>query len=336
MGAYEYQGNLESPVTPDENNIVYVDSNVDIEAAGYTGAGDSWANALRFLSDATDAAQTNTAIQEIHVAQGTYYPTGPQNDINRERSFAIVRGGLKLLGGFPTGGGVRSQSLIEETVLSGDINVSGDHADNSYNVLVIAGVDATADSVIVDGFTITGGNADTYVLKVYNGQQVNALNGGGLYAVGLSSNTVVRNSIFSGNYATGQGGAIFNRHSSLTLSRLLIEDNVGGSGAGICVDNGSRPLMEHLQILNNEANAYWGGGGLYVNGTTASPVVRNVVISGNIATTSNYSATSHGGGITISGGSPDIESVIITGNQADLGGGVYMSSNSNEDPHLTN
>src|SRR5690606_5434234 len=126
------------------------------------------------------------------------------------------------------------------------------------------------------------------------------------------------------------------QYASLTLSQLLIENNTGGSGAGICVDSGSTPLLEHLQILNNEAKAYWGGGGLYVNGMTASPVVRNVVISGNMATKNGNATASHGGGMTISGGSPDIASTIITGNQSDLGGGVYISSGSTPAPLLTN
>src|SRR5690606_20890317 len=64
--------------------------------------------------------------------------------------------------------------------------------------------------------------------------------------------------------------------------------------------------------------------------------VRNVVISGNIATIGDNGSTTHGGGITISGGSPNISNAIITGNQSEVGGGVYMSSTSTEMPLLTN
>src|SRR5690606_37749205 len=59
IGAYEFKGEVE--LTPDAQNILYVDINVNTAAAGYTGAGNSWANAVPQLADALKWARTQFA-----------------------------------------------------------------------------------------------------------------------------------------------------------------------------------------------------------------------------------------------------------------------------------
>ena len=132
-----------------QSGVLYVDA-----SATGNNSGASWANAYIKLSDALNTANSNTSIDSILVAQGTYFPTGLQSATNRDTALIIYRGGLKLFGGYPTGGGIRN-TTANPTILSGDIGVTGSTADNSYHIMMIAGITTGADSIIVDGFGFT-------------------------------------------------------------------------------------------------------------------------------------------------------------------------------------
>ena len=83
------------------------------------------------------------------------------------------------------------------TILSGDIGVADDNSDNSYHVIVGSN---TNNSAVLDGFTVTGGNAD--------GSSINPQGrGGGMLNVG--GDPTLSNIIFSNNSATF-GGGMFN------------------------------------------------------------------------------------------------------------------------------
>src|SRR6202021_3399619 len=79
------------------------------------------------------------------------------------------------------------------TVLSGDIGIVGENFDNSFHVVVGDGTDATA---VLDGFTVTGGNADG------NGNDVN---GGGIASYG---GPTISDCTFKENFGY-YGGAMF-------------------------------------------------------------------------------------------------------------------------------
>ncbi len=302
-----------SEIIPDAAGIVYVDAAITVP-----GNGSSWTQALKFLSDATVAAETNTAIQEIRVAEGTYYPTGLQSESNRDSSFAIIRGGLKVYGGYPNGGGTRDY-IAHPTVMSGDINVAGDSLDNSYHVLVIAGIPAEADSVVVDGFAISGGHAEKNSLtsKEYNGLTTYADRGAGIVLIEVSENTVIRNGTVARNFAIMQGGGLFNKESAVTLTNVAILHNRSGSGGGIYNDSSS-PRISHARINGNTGIS--GGGGMYSSGTDSAPIVVNSTISGNSAP--------NGGGMFSILCAPEFFNVIISGNTAGDGGGMYLQSSS--------
>ncbi|MFI5380833.1 MAG: choice-of-anchor Q domain-containing protein, partial [Tepidisphaerales bacterium] len=125
---------------------------VDDSASG-ANAGTSWTDAYQSLQAALAAA---TVGQTILVGQGTYKPT-TTND--RSASF-VLRSGVAIYGGFA---GVGSADPYARNVhgyssiLSGDIRVVGTNSDNSYHVVVGSGTDSSA---VLDGFTITGGNAN--------------------------------------------------------------------------------------------------------------------------------------------------------------------------------
>ena len=88
--------------------------------------------------------------------------------------------------------------------MSGDIGVLGNNSDNSFHVVTASAVSA---ATVLDGFTITGGNANGPYPWYY---------GGGMYNYNNSSPTLA-DITFSGN-AASYGGGMYNYSSSPTLT----------------------------------------------------------------------------------------------------------------------
>jgi hypothetical protein len=121
------------------------------------------------------------------MAAGGYAPGAARTD-----SF-ILKNNVAIYGGFAGTETQRDQRnpATNLTTLSGDIGTVGDASDNSYHVVTGGGTDATA---ILDGFTITGGNAnDVFPNSV----------GGGMY--NNSSSPTLATLIFSNNHALSGG-----------------------------------------------------------------------------------------------------------------------------------
>ena len=256
---------------------LYVDSSV-----AASGNGSSWAQAYKTLSQALDSAQNNSNTNySILVAKGTYYPTGSQSGTNRDSTFAIFRGGLKIYGGYPSGGGARD-FVANPTVLSGDIGTPGDSTDNSYHVMVVAGITATADSIILDGFRISDGNANAYTSNTFNGQNIERYNGAGMAVSSmLSPKMTIRSCTFSGNRANNDGGGMLNRDSSSpTLTNCSFSGNTADwVGGGMCNWDSCSPTLINCTFSGDRAN--WGGG--MDNDDHCSPTLTNCTFSGNTA-----------------------------------------------------
>ncbi|MGB4774227.1 MAG: right-handed parallel beta-helix repeat-containing protein, partial [Daejeonella sp.] len=127
MGAYE---SPYSSVTGNANGIVYVKQ-------GATGdfSGDSWDNAAAEVGAALKAAESNAAITQVWVAQGTYYPT--HNPVvnridNRDKTFLLVNE-VALYGGFAgTETTLAERSIATHpTILSGELQNDGDNSNNA-------------------------------------------------------------------------------------------------------------------------------------------------------------------------------------------------------------
>ncbi len=128
-------------------------------AAAGADDGSSWTDAYNDLQDAL-AAATNG--DEIWVAQGTYFPTSGTDE---SISF-VMQDGVGIYGGFT---GIITETQLSDrdwrvnvTTLSGEIGAAG-IADNSYHVLRAG---AMGNNSILDGFTITAGNADGQMVEV--------------------------------------------------------------------------------------------------------------------------------------------------------------------------
>jgi hypothetical protein len=277
--------------------VVYVNG-----AYGDDGkAGESWASAL-----ATVQAGLNLAAGagcDVWVMDGTYLPTeDPTGDTapDDDRTKTILlQAGVALYGGFAGHEMNLSERdvVANETILSGDIGVSGDNSDNSYHVVT------GADDATIDGFTITGGNADS-------GGAGNG--GGGMY--NDSSSPIVTSCTFSGNVASA-GGGMYNG-SSPTVTNCTLSGNSAGSGGGMYNESYSSPTVTNCTFSGNSAGS---GGGMH-NNSHSSPTVTSCTFSGN-------TAADYGGGMANYGAFPTVTNCTFSGNSAaDFGGGMGNST----------
>ncbi len=296
-------------------NLCYVN-----EAAGGAKDGTSWLDAYSNPQDAL----ANPLCTEIWVAQGVYKPT---SGTDQTISF-VISPGVAMYGGFAGG-----ESNLEtrdptryRTILSGDLqdddaNAATTHVDatsadirgsNSFHVVELNG-DSSAKiglSTVLNGFTITGGNA---VNGAFDG-------GGGLRCYGAgegnSCSPTLGLDIFSGNNASGYGGGMY-------------DDALDGGAA-------SPALLDVVFTGNNATD----GGGMYVISSTAksdtpgisTPNLFNVTFDHNSATSAGgamFNQAQEDGTL-----SPKLENVTFNANQviggAGMGGAVFNTSNSGE------
>ncbi len=283
-------------------NCIYVDANA-------TGAnnGSSWANAYNYLQDALDVA---TSGYEIWVAQGTYRPdrdtNHPGGTNDRTATFQLINN-VAIYGGFPSGGGqwASRDPNIYETILSGDIGVANDINDNSYNVVTGSGTDSAA---VLDGFTITAGNA---------------VSGGGM--LNSHGSPTVTNCTFSGNTSSNVGGGMYNDHSSPILTNCTFSGNSTSGWGGGMRNNNSSPTVTNCTFIGNSAST--NGGGMH-NVNSSNPTVTNCTFTGN-------STSGGGGGMWNNSSSPTVTNCTFTGNSAHSNGGGMYGYNSSS-PTVTN
>ena len=303
--------------------------------ADATGAnnGTSWADAYTNLQTALTVANSG---DEIWVAAGTY----------RGASFQL-KNGVALYGGFAGGETARDQRDWETnvTILSGDIGTLGDNSDNSYHVVTGSGTDATA---VLDGFTVTGGNANGGYLNdrgggMYNGEDSSPtlINctfsdnsadkyGGGMYNEWDSNPTLI-NVTFSDNFAHW-GGGMSNKGGDPTLTNCTFSDNFAYYGGGM--HNGvldSSPTLINVTFSDN--SAAYRGGGMY-NEWHSSPMLINCTFSGNNTGFGSVYWQGGGGICNYYHSNPTLINCTFSDNFAVLGGGMYDSEDSS--PALTN
>ncbi|MBL7795029.1 MAG: T9SS type A sorting domain-containing protein [Saprospiraceae bacterium] len=304
---------------------------VNQNASGGAQTGATWTDAFTDLQQALSAA---AAGDSIWVAAGAYKPT---NTTNRTVSF-VLKDGVALFGGFAgneTDLSFRNFNL-NKTILSGDIGVPGQPADNAHHVVRGKGL---GSATVLDGFTIRDGYSydqftpvqlDRYgagmLLEGSNNltdsrpviqncvfEHNHANNGGGLCAtwsdfgnpeqfVG-TVNPVLRNCTFSRNTASSQGGAFYKNSPSAPSDTFVLED---------------------CKFLDNKA--YIGkGGGIYFDATAnSSTVIRRCVFE------RDSSFGDAGGAVAYYASPPDLstytllfDSCAFRGNMA-LEGGAFL------------
>jgi hypothetical protein len=233
-------------------------------AAG-DGSGSSWADASDDIQALIDISLSAAypGINEIWAAAGTYTPAHlpptASTTTDRDRTF-FLKAGVKLYGGFAGGETARGQRdwTNNQTILSGDFNGNDgasftNMGENAYHVVVGVNIPDNGATVL-DGFTISGGNADTSGSITVDGKGIYRNSGGGMF--NNSSSPVLTSVTISGNQAYGTGG---------------------NSGGGM-YNEGSSPVLTNGTISGNRADL--GYSGMY-NYLGSLPKIRNSIIWGD-------------------------------------------------------
>ncbi len=150
---------------------------------------------------------------------------------------------------------------------------------------------------ILEGFTVTGGNAN---------------NGGGMYNLGTSP--TIKDSIFTGNTAADRGGGMYNREGAPTITGSVFKQNSSGAmGGGMFNIDGAMSIISDSLFTQNVS----GKGGGMRNYLNAHVTVTNSVFSYNIA-------NEEGGGMDNRKNSNALViSCQFIGNTAGSGGGMH-------------
>lgn len=302
---------------------------VDAAATGANN-GRNWVDAYTSLQDALlDAASPTCPASAVWVAGGTYKPDQGANQTAGDRfeTFQMLNG-VAILGGFtgnedPSTFDLTTRDFIaNETLLSGDL--FGDdgpgfanNADNSLHVVTATGTDDTAR---LDGFTITGGNADG---------SSNDRFGGGLLNTRISGPTptsgpTIAHCVIRENTAQFGGGVMNINGSTITLTDCTILGNLGAQqGGGMYQSSGVFPIIKNCLFAGNSSVT---GGGLYVNQIAT---VTNCAFTGNVAFDVPSTSTGVGGGggiFTIAvRDSFFLSNSSFSGNVAKRGAGLHNS-----------
>ena len=301
------------------SRIIYVDAD-----ALPGGDGTTWGTAHKYLQDALDDALKG---DEIWIAAGLYKPTLEIGGSGDRYKSVQMKKGVAMYGGFAGIETSREQRNWQsnKTILSGDL--SGDDVgftnndENCFHVVTGNNTDATA---ILDGFTITAGNANFDVWPDDGGGGMNnyrgsptikncTFKGNSAYADGGGmrnwgkSRSLITNCVFIGNASNQEGGGMMNGPgSSPTVTNCIFSGNSAGEDGGGMYNNESNPMVTNCRFNGNNADLT--GGGMY-NVNSSSPMVTNCTFSGNSALTA-------GGGVCNTNSNPTLTNCILWGDSA--------------------
>jgi len=176
------------------------------------------------------------------------------------------------------------------------------------------------------------------------------VNGGAIYIADGSDNSLINNSVFTGNAANELGGAIDIVADNIAIENSNFTDNHAANGGAIFVesDSGNTNITNDIFTGNgatqdggainlfasgvniNETEFYENtagnnGGAVYIGGEGTSNTIHDSVFEDN-------DAGSHGGAIDWRASAGEIIDTNFTGNSAEYGGAIYLngiSTNSN-------
>lgn len=315
---------------------VYIPGNIIFVKHDATGLNDgtSWTDAYTDLSAAIRPLFENKHVEgkEIWVVAGTYKPTDCPNlyggctfeTPQRKHHFTLVQG-VGIYGGFLGTETDISERDWEnnETILSGDFNNDDEltgTSENAYHVFFHDGCERKDNSSVLDGFTITGGNADgddwpdqegggirnnkwpefgsahtTPIIRNCTFKNNSALLVGGAMYNHEGASPVIENCIFIDNQAE-TGGAIQSYQGSPSIKDSTFSGNIAVVGGAVGIDN-SNVTIENSTFIDN--NADLSGGAVYLKGAETASVIKNSLFNNNISVNGGAIVNSKVGSLTI-------------------------------------
>ncbi len=278
---------------------------VNASSAASAPDGTSWATAFPDVQAGTDAASAAGG-GEVWVAGGTYRPGK-----DRDCSF-VMREHVGLFGGFE---GTETQRdgrdwNRNQTILSGAIGGSADDRDNVYHVV------RGCVNAVLDGFVVRDGRADGKIIDGY---------GGGMINWGYEASAIVRNTVFTDNYAR-DGGAVFCfRDSRCYFENVTITNNRANMGGGLSLRFGCSVRLDDCLIGGNFAE-YRGGGAVVNYGS--NPEFNRVTFTGNKTAGSGGALWVVDQASQYGGTEPVLNGCVLADNQAVFDGGALANYDS--------
>jgi len=218
--------------------VWYVDQDVDVDAEGYDGDGSSWYDAYPDLFSAIEAASTEISANtpelqaEVWVAEGVYTQGTPEPS---SQELITMPDCIRLYGGFDGSETALSQRDWEANETTLDASDAAPGGGPTDHVVVMEGVIYTR----IDGFTITGGDADG------DGQHDF---GGGIYCSDIDDTNVISNCTIMNNTAELSGAGISCSYASPQILNCTVTDN---TGTGIYSEWFSSPSIDGSTISDN-------------------------------------------------------------------------------------
>jgi len=297
---------------------------VDKDATGANNGG-SWTNAFTTIESAIAVASSD---DPIWVADGVYNPSTTNGD-SRKATY-LIPNDIRIYGGFNG-----TEALITQrdpktniTILSGDLNNDDNSTllhteptrqDNAYHVISIRG---NTSNIVIDGFTISGGNANgstSVSCSTPAANQYYDIRGGAIYVnpyvTGHVTSAAFKNCVLENN--TGTSVAVFSAFSPC-----------GVTGVSHDID------FESCTVRNNysqdlSAFLYSGSSGytIYSKGSIVNSLFHNNTSNSNSGAL--YLGTSTANGGNTSGIDVDIINTTFSNNIGVNGNTITMIRASN-------
>lgn len=155
---------------------------------------------------------------------------------------------------------------------------------------VISNVSGEGAATIIEGFTVTGGNAPdigggilnigsnpTFIDMIVSGNYAGD-RGGGMY--NRNASPIISDTVFAANESGQMGGGMFNIESSPTILRCRFTGNISNKGAGMRNYIDSHPTVSQSEFIANHAGEEGGG---MDNRKNSNPTVIDTKFIGNTA-----------------------------------------------------
>jgi len=294
---------------------------VDKDAPGANN-GSSWFNAFNYLQDGLAQA---SAGDTLRVAQGAYKPDDAIVPVTTGRMATFqLKNGVGIYGGYAgygTPNPNNRNATLYKTILSGDLdgndviveitdaNLIDDllkapsRQDNAYTVVTGSGTEPNA---VLDGFIITGGNANGPSDFPYMYER-----GGGLFS--YRGSPTIKNCTFKVNAAASYGGALANYQGKPLIESCTFRANYStGGGAGINNWASDATIRNCTFTWNNVYFQKWGGA---MYNRDCNPKLEGCTF------TDNYGG-GEGGAISNDNSDANLVDCRFVGNVAGMGGAV--------------